>query len=104
MLTRDVVRRALSLRREQERLEGPPKLVQGVALAAVAAILGPLEPLELLLIKRATVLSDPWSAHMAFPGGKHQPEDGSLFETAARETHEELGVDLEQDAEYLGPL
>ncbi len=41
---------------------------------------------------------------MAFPGGKVDPGDPSFLATALRETREELGIDLNASAEYLGPL
>jgi 8-oxo-dGTP pyrophosphatase MutT (NUDIX family) len=49
---------------------------------------------ELLFIKRAEHEGDPWSGHMAFPGGRHEPGDGTLEETACRESYEELALDL----------
>lgn len=58
---------------------------------------------EVLLIERATREGDPWSGHMAFPGGRLEPEDPSTRSAAARETFEEVGVDL-SGAEYLGRL
>jgi len=54
------------------------------------------------LIKRADRVGDPWSGQVAFPGGKAQPGDSTLKETAIRETREEVGVDLGQDADFLG--
>jgi 8-oxo-dGTP pyrophosphatase MutT (NUDIX family) len=75
--------------------------------AAVAAILrpaaGPLNDTEVLLIRRAERPGDPWSGHMAFPGGHFEPEDADLHATAMRETFEEVGIDLRQH-DYLGPL
>ena len=73
--------------------------------AAVAAVLHGLEPtdLTLLFIRRATVAGDPWSGDVAFPGGRREAADGSLLETAIRETREELGLDLSV-ARYLGSL
>ncbi|MBL0939123.1 MAG: CoA pyrophosphatase [Gemmatimonadaceae bacterium] len=67
----------------------------GMRLAAVAAVLRVFddEP-ELLFIKRAEKAGDPWSGHMAFPGGRHEPGDVSLEMTAVRETQEELALDL----------
>jgi 8-oxo-dGTP pyrophosphatase MutT (NUDIX family) len=72
--------------------------------AAVAAVLrpGPIEP-ELLLIRRAERVGDPWSGHMALPGGHHAPSDRDMLATALRETREEVGLDLTQH-DLLGPL
>ncbi len=72
--------------------------------AAVATVLrGAGEP-EVLLIRRAEHPEDPWSGHMAFPGGRHDPEDRDLFHTALRETLEEVGLDLSAGARLLGRL
>lgn len=49
---------------------------------------------ELLFIKRAEMKGDPWSGHIAFPGGRQELVDASLEATAIRETHEELALDL----------
>lgn len=73
--------------------------------AAVAAVLrdaarGP----EILLIRRAEHPDDPWSGHMAFPGGREDPGDATLLSTAVRETREELALDLERSARLLGEL
>jgi 8-oxo-dGTP pyrophosphatase MutT (NUDIX family) len=48
-------------------------------------------------------VGDPWSGQIAFPGGRHEPNDGDLRATAIRETREEIGVDL-TSAEWLGTL
>lgn len=58
---------------------------------------------ELLLIRRAANDRDPWSGHMALPGGRKEPGDASLVETARRETREEVGVGL-GEAPFLGAL
>jgi 8-oxo-dGTP pyrophosphatase MutT (NUDIX family) len=72
--------------------------------AAVAVILRPSGPdTEVLLIRRAERPGDPWSGHMAFPGGHHEPCDKDLRETAVRETFEEVGLNLHEH-EYLGQL
>jgi 8-oxo-dGTP pyrophosphatase MutT (NUDIX family) len=100
---------ALSLRRIEERLLGHQPAVldpaQFTRRAAVAAILreGGGET-EVLFIKRAQRPGDLWSGHMAFPGGHWEPSDADLAETAMRETHEEIGLDLGRHARLLGHL
>lgn len=73
--------------------------------AAVAAILraGATGP-EVLLLRRAEHPRDPWSGHVAFPGGRSDPEDADTLATALRETREESGLDLARDARHLGSL
>lgn len=73
--------------------------------AAVAAIVRPgAHDLEVLLIRRSERPGDPWSGHMAFPGGGHEAHDPDLLATAIRETHEEVGLSLETSATLVGPL
>lgn len=74
--------------------------------AAVAAVLHEADRgAEVLLIKRAEHPDDPWSGHMAFPGGRYEPEnDPTLLDTAVRETLEEVGLDLARGAELIGRL
>ena len=59
---------------------------------------------ELLLIQRAVRDDDPWSGHMAFPGGRRHPGDVDIVDTAVRETREEVGIDLRADGEVIGHL
>lgn len=75
----------------------------GRTRAAVAMILHQTaDDVEILFIQRAAHALDPWSGHIAFPGGKL--EEGELeCQAARRETHEEVGIDLEQ-SRYLGRL
>jgi 8-oxo-dGTP pyrophosphatase MutT (NUDIX family) len=92
----------------RERLMGyRPMVVNGAgyARAAVAVVLrdGP-SGAEFVVIHRSHRRGDPWSGHMALPGGRQQPSDRDLFATAARETREEVGVDLERCGELLGHL
>ncbi len=73
--------------------------------AAVATILRSTgDDLEALFILRATKAGDPWSGHMAFPGGHREAHDESLRHTAERETLEEIGLDLSVDARYIGRI
>lgn len=75
----------------------------GRTRASVAMILQPAaDDLEMLFIQRAAHDLDPWSGHIAFPGGKC--EEGELVcQTARRETLEEIGIDLEEGC-FLGRL
>lgn len=82
-----------------------PHTLAGSTFAAVALILrerknGP----EVLVIERSVHERDPWSGHLAFPGGRHDPTDASLRHTAERETAEEVGLDLERHGRLLGCL
>ena len=72
--------------------------------AAVAIILRETnDHPEVLFIKRAEKEGDPWSGHMAFPGGHKEPEDTDLRQAAERETIEEIGLDLSA-GNYIGAL
>lgn len=64
-------------------------------LAAVALIVVP-DPDAILVIQRAPYPDDPWSGHMGLPGGRRDPVDTDLIDTAIRETREELGVILDR--------
>ena len=57
----------------------------------------------MLLIRRAEREGDPWSGHMAFPGG-HIEAGESPLEAAIRETEEEVGLSLTRHSTLLGPL
>jgi 8-oxo-dGTP pyrophosphatase MutT (NUDIX family) len=59
---------------------------------------------EALMIKRADAEGDPWSGHIALPGGRMEPGDHDLSATAIRETWEETGVDVTRDGRMLGAL
>ncbi len=77
--------------------------VRRAAILLTLRARGDGEP-ELLLIKRADHDGDPWSGHIACPGGRMEPQDRDLEDTAVRETREETGVDVARDGRVLGHL
>ncbi len=94
-------------RRLNETCPAPFTTTEHTRQAAVAVVLR--EPLdghadaEVLFIQRAKRAGDPWSGHMAFPGGHLEPSDADLCAAAVRETHEEIGLDI-SNAPLLGEL
>jgi 8-oxo-dGTP pyrophosphatase MutT (NUDIX family) len=100
LLSADHVRARLGSNAPRELARGA-----GVRFAAVAAVLrwrpgGP----EILLIRRREDPRDPWSGHMALPGGREEPGDTDLCATAVRETREEVALDLAAGGRLLGRL
>jgi 8-oxo-dGTP pyrophosphatase MutT (NUDIX family) len=95
----------ISLDAIRERLAAhPPRLRDGLRRAAVAVVLCERGPhAEMLFIERAHRFGDPWSGHMAFPGGRVDPRDRDERDAAERETREEVGLDLRR-AEPFGRL
>jgi 8-oxo-dGTP pyrophosphatase MutT (NUDIX family) len=92
------IRRALS-DHEPEVLPAQERNHAAVAIILREADAGP----EVLFIERARRTGDPWSGHMAFPGGRIEPEDDDARRAAERETFEEVGISLDT-AETLGRL
>ena len=77
----------------------------GGAGAGVAVLLRPVPgDLEVLLIIRAERTGDPWSGHVALPGGRRDAHDPDDLATAIRETREEVGIDLGRRGMLLGGL
>ncbi len=99
----DIARLARALERSpgNQVVAEPP-----VRWAAVALVLrmGAMGVPELLMIKRAEWDDDPWSGHVACPGGRVEPGDRDLAHTAMRETWEETGIDLERVGRLVGTL
>lgn len=72
--------------------------------AAVALLVRRAHPdLEILFIERPVSPTDPWSGHIAFPGGRRSGDEDD-HQTAVRETMEEVGIDLEVVGQHLGRL
>ncbi|MEX2109017.1 MAG: CoA pyrophosphatase [Gemmatimonadaceae bacterium] len=101
----DVVKLRAALESHEARGSGSDE-AEGVRKAAVALIFraGEDGTPELLFIKRAEYPGDPWSGQIAFPGGREEPGDSSLADTATRETREETGIDLARDGTFIGTL
>mgnify|MGYP006268980287 CR=1 FL=1 len=86
----------------RRRVEPPP------AHAKQAAVLALFYPLEerwhLVFIERQSLHpEDRHAGQISFPGGRQEPSDTSLQETALREAEEEVGLDRKQ-VEVLGRL
>jgi 8-oxo-dGTP pyrophosphatase MutT (NUDIX family) len=90
----DTLRRLLA-GRPMPPVEGPGR---------PAAVLVCLQGGRVLLVQRAVHENDPWSGHVSLPGGRYEPADRSLLQTALRETCEEVGFDAAAIGDVLGPL
>ena len=97
--TMDAIRQAI------EEHQIPPAEQQAESSKAAVALIISGEPADptLCFIRRAEHESDPWSGHMAFPGGRVESSDVDPHAAAIRETWEEIGLDLAQ-SEEMGPL
>ena len=107
VMTMRVVRERVTARLVDAAYTTTRELVDepGHGRAAVAIVVrdGTAGP-QVLLIRRAEHPADAWSGHMAFPGGRQDPQDENLIATAIRETFEEVGLDLGQAGRLLGQL
>ncbi len=86
--------------------ENPPDYFAKDLVLKEAAVLVLLfeenNSLKTVLIER-TPDAGPHSGQIAFPGGRRDPEDVDLIDTAIRETFEEIGVQVKRD-ECIGTL
>jgi 8-oxo-dGTP pyrophosphatase MutT (NUDIX family) len=97
--SRETIRHALAQHTPQLAERGA-----GIAEASVALVLaGAGEALSLCAIRRAEHPHDPWSGHMALPGGRADPADPHPRAVAERETWEEVGLALGESA-WLGRM
>ena len=89
------------------RAPAPVETATEDARAAVAIVLReptPGDEVDILFIRRSERLHDPWSGHIAFPGGRRDASDASLLATAVRETYEEVGLRLDAAGTLLAQL
>jgi 8-oxo-dGTP pyrophosphatase MutT (NUDIX family) len=84
----------------------PARAAVAIVLRATPSHQSPVtsHELEVLLILRAQREGDPWSGQIALPGGRRDPSDATLQDTAVRETLEETGIDLAAHGLVLGTL
>jgi 8-oxo-dGTP pyrophosphatase MutT (NUDIX family) len=97
--TIEQIREALS--RHQPQLVAPEPAHAAAAVALVLA--GRPDHLSLCFIRRAEHPLDPWSGHMALPGGRWDPADPHPRAAAERETLEEVGLAV-GEPHWLGTL
>ncbi|MBK8802654.1 MAG: NUDIX domain-containing protein [Fibrobacteres bacterium] len=71
--------------------------------AAVAVLVDPRPQPRVLLGRRCQRDTDPWSGHLALPGGRSEPVDRDDLDTALRECAEESGIHLAR-GEVAGAL
>jgi 8-oxo-dGTP pyrophosphatase MutT (NUDIX family) len=84
---------------------GRPRWRRLMKRSAVAMILQVRAgELHILMIKRADREGDPWSGHMAFPGGRMDKADAHGYAVAVRETEEEVGLSLGPQDQCIGRL
>lgn len=89
----DVLRASLRQTPPRDGLPGPP------AHASVCIVVaGPPRAPSICLIRRARWPSDPWSEHIALPGGGRKGDEIAAA-TALRELHEEVGLVVPAEAE-----
>ena len=71
--------------------------------AGVMVLIYPKNGDHCVLLQKRSSKVDSHKGEISFPGGKRDPEDTTMLDTALRETHEEMGV-RPQDVEVFGAL
>jgi len=88
---------------QQATVHSTPFVAERTWASVALMLAGADDALHLAFILRADRQGDPWSGHMAFPGGRADPTDASARAVAERETWEELGLAL-QASQFVAPL
>ena len=99
----DVPRLAHALEMRAAREIAASKDARRAAVAVLLRPAGVSTALEMLMIRRARWEGDPWSGHIALPGGRQEAGE-ALVETVVRETREETAIDLVSVGRILGRL
>lgn len=94
---------SLVLAGHEPALIGRPGRDNRAAVAMIIDSSGSQSDSKVIFIERAQDPKDPWSGHMALPGGHCETSAESVIDAARRETHEEIGLDLPRDS-LLGRL
>jgi 8-oxo-dGTP pyrophosphatase MutT (NUDIX family) len=85
----DIISNALKRRvSDDDPVPGVPRHV-----SVCMVIAGPILAPSICFIRRAKREGDPWSEHIALPGGQRKGEETAI-ETARREVEEEVGISI----------
>lgn len=85
--------------------ETPRRAVDDPSLtpAGVMVLIYPNNGDHCVLLQKRSSKVESHKGEISFPGGKKDPEDITILDTALRETHEEMGIHP-KDVEVFGPL
>ena len=85
--------------------ENPHRSVDDPSLtpAGIMVLIYPVGDDHCILLQKRSSRVDSHKGEISFPGGKRDPEDATILDTAIRETHEEMGIDP-KDIEVFGAL
>ena len=104
---REALRRPLPGFAGQSRMMPPgrqmPGDISGAYLGGVLVLLYPVAEVTHVVLTRRTETLGKHRGQISFPGGRMDPGDLDLIQTALRETREELGIDV-SGADVLGTL